>query len=66
MCENISYIKSALHWSRYQDVNPVPATPLAEDLATVLLGHVHTMYDSVHIYMDGGGYYSIHVSLILC
>ena len=32
--------KTALGMSRYRDVNPVPTSPLANDLATVPLGPV--------------------------
>ena len=29
-----------IHWIPYRDVNPVPTNPLADDIATVLLGPV--------------------------
>ena len=31
----IGPLKPALGWSRYRDVNPVPTSPLADDIATV-------------------------------
>ena len=33
-------LKPALGWNRYLDVNPVPTSPLADDLATAPLGPV--------------------------
>ena len=32
---HIGPLKPTFGWSRYQDVNPVPTSPLDDDLATV-------------------------------
>ena len=34
----IGPLKHALDLSRYQDANPVPTSPFADDIATALLG----------------------------
>ena len=33
-------LKPALGWSRYRDVNPIPTSPLANDIATAPSGLV--------------------------
>ena len=33
-------VTSALRWSRYRDVNPVPTSPLIDDIATSRSGSV--------------------------
>ena len=39
-----AFLKPALGWSQYQDVNPVPTNPLADDLTTAPSGPLNPLY----------------------
>ena len=46
----IGSLKTTLGWSRYRDANPVPTSPLSDDITTAPSGRLIESMDSTLIY----------------